>query len=269
MTARDDMTALKPCPFCGERPMWIYCAPPNQEDRRIACANDECFGPQTTAVNESATVQWNARVAPPTTVNQMPETTAVIFWYRNHRGEAGYRHVIPIKFWHGATEWHPERQILLRAFDTEKNAERDFAVADIKEFVGLSDIVLSKGAVPAFAVALLRDLLAFIDPDQSAKPGDTNRTLAFRIRRALDCDPILATGLSEAVRAWQFCNELRADEGSGVELLCDNPDFNGQPNNAVVCCGDWTGWDEQRFTGDTIVEALRNAHQAMIAAKAA
>lgn len=64
----------------------------------------------------------------------------VIFWYKNHEGKEGYRRVHPIKFYFGATEWHPDRQMLLRAHDLEKDAERDFAVAGIRDFVGPSDI---------------------------------------------------------------------------------------------------------------------------------
>ncbi|TGT72957.1 hypothetical protein EN802_13850 [bacterium M00.F.Ca.ET.159.01.1.1] len=57
-------------------------------------------------------------------------------------------------------------------------------------------------------------------------------------------------------RNWHIIQDLRADEGSAVEILCDNPDFNGQPNNAVICCGDWTDWQQIRFTGDSIDAAL-------------
>ena len=60
---------------------------------------------------------------------------------------------------------------------------------------------------------------------------------------------------------------LRADEGSSVTLLCDNPDFNGQPSNAVECCGDWTNWVERRFTGDTIRAAVLAAYRARYAAE--
>jgi hypothetical protein len=51
-------------------------------------------------------------------------------------------------------------------------------------------------------------------------------------------------------------NELRAEEGSSVTLLCDNPDFNGQPNNAIICNGEWTDWQDRRFTGDDLAEAI-------------
>lgn len=54
-------------------------------------------------------------------------------------------------------------------------------------------------------------------------------------------------------------NYLRADEGDTVSLLCDNPDFNGQPSNAVECNGGWTDWTDKRFTGDSLFAALNNA----------
>ncbi|MGX9145880.1 hypothetical protein [Mesorhizobium sp. 128a] len=60
-------------------------------------------------------------------------------------------------------------------------------------------------------------------------------------------------------RNWHMVEQLRADEASSVEILCDNADFNGQPNNAVVCNGSWTDWQNLRFTGDTIDAALAAA----------
>lgn len=53
------------------------------------------------------------------------------FGYTNWRGECGVRHAIPRKVWFGSTEWHPEPQWLLTAFDVEKKAERDFALVDM------------------------------------------------------------------------------------------------------------------------------------------
>lgn len=50
--------------------------------------------------------------------------------YRNYRGEVSNRTITPLKPWYGSTEWHPEPQWLLKAFDHEKDAERDFALAD-------------------------------------------------------------------------------------------------------------------------------------------
>ena len=79
--------------------------------------------------------------------------------------------------------------------------------------------------------------------------------------RASFLDGLVASYSSEVLVA---INKLRAEEGNSVSIMCDNPDFNGQPNNAVECCGDWTDWDDRRFTGDTLLAAL----QAAVAAKA-
>lgn len=53
------------------------------------------------------------------------------FSYRNWRGEIAERRVRPIRMEFGATEWHPEPQWLMIAWDLDKNAERAFAMADI------------------------------------------------------------------------------------------------------------------------------------------
>jgi len=50
--------------------------------------------------------------------------------YTNWRGETAVRKIRPLHIWFGATDWHPEAQWLLRAFDVEKQAERDFALKD-------------------------------------------------------------------------------------------------------------------------------------------
>lgn len=55
--------------------------------------------------------------------------------YTNYRGETGRRKIIPEKIWFGSTEWHKEPQYLLDAHDVEKNALRNFAMKDIKEWV--------------------------------------------------------------------------------------------------------------------------------------
>jgi hypothetical protein len=61
---------------------------------------------------------------------------------------------------------------------------------------------------------------------------------------------------SEIVR---LINELRSEEADSVTILCENPDFNGQPNSAVICNGEWTGYEDKRFAADTILDALSMA----------
>jgi len=59
------------------------------------------------------------------------DAPAFVFTYRNHRGVSGVRRVIPIEPRFGTTEWHPEPQWLLRAFDLDKQSEREFAMSEI------------------------------------------------------------------------------------------------------------------------------------------
>jgi WYL domain len=50
--------------------------------------------------------------------------------YTNWRGETSERTITPLRVYYGSTDWHPEPQWLLRAFDHDKQAERDFALKD-------------------------------------------------------------------------------------------------------------------------------------------
>jgi len=50
--------------------------------------------------------------------------------YTNYRGEFAVRCIIPLSFWYGSTDWHPEPQWLVKAYDADKGAERDFAFKD-------------------------------------------------------------------------------------------------------------------------------------------
>lgn len=51
--------------------------------------------------------------------------------YTNHRGRRARRRVQPISIRFGHTDWHPEDQWLLLAFDSNHKAEREFAMRDI------------------------------------------------------------------------------------------------------------------------------------------
>lgn len=55
----------------------------------------------------------------------------VIINYTNWKNETEDRNIIPIKIWYGKTEWHPLEQWLLKAFDIDKQSERDFSMLDI------------------------------------------------------------------------------------------------------------------------------------------
>lgn len=55
---------------------------------------------------------------------------SIAFGYTNWRGEHGIRQAIPTGLAWGSTEWHPEEGWLLEAWDEEKQAVRQFALAD-------------------------------------------------------------------------------------------------------------------------------------------
>lgn len=60
--------------------------------------------------------------------------TEVTFTYKNYRGETSVRLVRPIMVSFGATGFHPEPQWLLHGWDVNKDAERTFAMKDIKDW---------------------------------------------------------------------------------------------------------------------------------------
>lgn len=47
--------------------------------------------------------------------------------YINYEGHYAVRTFTPLKVWFGKTEWHPEPQLLLTAYDHDRGALRDFA----------------------------------------------------------------------------------------------------------------------------------------------
>lgn len=65
--------------------------------------------------------------------------------------------------------------------------------------------------------------------------------------------------LRKQVEAMTILEQLRADEGNCVTFVCDNPDFNGQPNCAIEVCAEWTAWAPRRFSADTVLDCLRLA----------
>lgn len=62
----------------------------------------------------------------------MKKTVRIL--YTNYKDETAYRNIVPERIWFGATRWHPEAQWLLDAFDIEKDALRNFAMKDIREW---------------------------------------------------------------------------------------------------------------------------------------
>ncbi len=61
--------------------------------------------------------------------------------YTNHAGIRQFRQILPLRLWWGSTEWHPEEQWILNAFDVGKSAIRSFAVRDINRWNVKPDVV--------------------------------------------------------------------------------------------------------------------------------
>jgi hypothetical protein len=77
---------------------------------------------------------------------------ALIFWYRNHRGEQGYRRVRPISIRFGASAWHTEPQWLMLgdelADDDTVIKQREYAMRDMQSFVGSSTVNCESRLMP-------------------------------------------------------------------------------------------------------------------------
>lgn len=67
-------------------------------------------------------------------------SSPIVFWYKNYKGEEGYRRVRPISIRYGTSEWHKEPQWLMLAEDLENDKRREFAMRDISGIVGAPTI---------------------------------------------------------------------------------------------------------------------------------
>jgi hypothetical protein len=55
----------------------------------------------------------------------------VVIRYRNHKGETTDRLILPMVMRFASTQWHPDRQWILEAWDVQKATARSFALKDI------------------------------------------------------------------------------------------------------------------------------------------
>ena len=60
----------------------------------------------------------------------------VRFAYTNYRGEPSIRNAVPKRLWYGATQYHPDDQWIMTAWDIDKQQDRDFALSDCDFSVG-------------------------------------------------------------------------------------------------------------------------------------
>lgn len=58
----------------------------------------------------------------------------VYILYTNYRSETAWRRVVPKQLLFKSTPSHPEEQWILKSWDLDKDAERDFAMKDIHKW---------------------------------------------------------------------------------------------------------------------------------------
>jgi predicted DNA-binding transcriptional regulator YafY len=58
----------------------------------------------------------------------------IVIRYKNYRGETSDRRIIPLRIRFASSDWHPDAQWLLDAFDLDRGAERSFAIKDISRW---------------------------------------------------------------------------------------------------------------------------------------
>lgn len=62
-------------------------------------------------------------------------TPVMVFFYRNWKGEQGYRRVVNPKIVYKESKYHKGMQFIIEAFDIDKQDFRDFAMCDIIEYI--------------------------------------------------------------------------------------------------------------------------------------
>jgi len=55
--------------------------------------------------------------------------TEVLFAYTDYLGKLSVRRAIPKRFWHGSTQYHPNEQWIMTAYDMDTEKDRDFALS--------------------------------------------------------------------------------------------------------------------------------------------
>lgn len=109
----------------------------------------------------------------------------------------------------------------------------------------------------------------FLNPT-AGEPHQSRFARCLVLFNEMDACPALRAGYLEhvdrirtAVATCAAIEWLRSCEGDTVQILCDNPDPDGRDDQAaVICCGGWTNYQDERFNGDSVLAALDRACRA-------
>ncbi|WP_374844223.1 hypothetical protein, partial [Brucella haematophila] len=147
------------------------------------------------AAKAAAQADFEARILSALEPSAPDMGNPITLTYTNYRGETSERAITPIRPWFGSTEWHPEPQWLLRAYDHDKGAERDFALKDfgylapapralaLEEAARLDAataalISLTEAGIPTD----VHELLIVGDPSRGIAPGSLSKAIATVLR---------------------------------------------------------------------------------------
>ncbi len=65
------------------------------------------------------------------TLHPVTDPKHVLIDYTNWRRQRAERVILPTSLWFGTTEQHPKQEWMVKGFDVEKKAERDFTLRTI------------------------------------------------------------------------------------------------------------------------------------------
>lgn len=113
---------------CGGDPDAFFLGPPDQSEPLFYVQCDGYCGARTPGyfAELEAIASWNV-------MQGAQPVEATRFVYRNHRNEIAERRVRVISIRKGTSEYYKTERWLLRAFDLDKGAEREFALDRIKD----------------------------------------------------------------------------------------------------------------------------------------
>lgn len=99
----------------------------------------------------------------------------LVFYYTNWRGQTDLRRVRPVRVWHGKSGFHAQPQWFLAAYDLDRRAQRDFALADAAFDVPAAEIAalppLPSPPLPRPHTIAYAVLAALADVRGSSDPG--------------------------------------------------------------------------------------------------
>jgi len=124
---------------------------------------------------------------------------ALTFGYTNWRGEYSIRRARPIRVYFGNSDWHEGFQWFLRAFDLDKNGERDFAlcaivpepsakrIADLEQRLAETELTLETVTLSARQQEASPDLRQFSTQlAEAERQRDEATALVERLRGGLE-----------------------------------------------------------------------------------